>query len=287
MINNLYNVMFPIWFLLIFPYAWLVVLPVNFIIDSGVILLSYKHKKENNIKNKYFKSIFFIWTLGFLADIVGGIILLSLQNIDNHIFNEYISTPLNVNPLDNWYSLFFMLIIIAISGLMIFIFNYFLSFRKIGFDKKKKKHYALILAIFTSPYVFLFPSQIAYTSTQNIYFFTNHIVHNYIDTFTINRLSDNKIATYNDIIYDDNFNYGDISFLKITINNAKRIYFYDNEIEIKYNLNISYNDNKFKPTSIYVWNENNYYYFMHNDKNYIINESDTENFENCLINIFK
>lgn len=287
MINNLYNVMFPIWFLLIFPYTWFIVLPANFIIDSGVILLSYKNKKEENIKSKYSKSIFWIWGLGFLADIIGGAILLALQNISNPIFNEYISTPLNFNPLDNWYSFFFMLFIIAISGLMIFIFNYLLSFRKIGIDNKKKKHYSLILAIFTAPYVFLFPSQIAYTSTQNIYFFTNHIVHNYIDIFSVNRISDNVTQIYDDEIYDTNFNYGDISVLKTAINNAKRVYNYNEEINPEFNLNISYKNNNFKPTSIYVWSDDSKYYFMYNNRNYLVNNSDTEEFKDSLIDIFK
>jgi hypothetical protein len=110
---------------------------------------------------------------------------------------------------------------------MIFIFNYLLSFRKTGIDNKKKKRYSLILAIFTAPYVFFFPSQIAYTSTQNIYFFTNHIVHNYIDAFSVNRISDNVTQIYDDEIYDTNFNYGDISVLKTAINNAKRVYNYN------------------------------------------------------------
>ena len=35
-----YNVIFPIWFLLLFPVAWLYALPANFIIDSIVLLLA-------------------------------------------------------------------------------------------------------------------------------------------------------------------------------------------------------------------------------------------------------
>ena len=31
---RLYNVMFPIWFFFFFPIVWLLILPVNFLVDS-------------------------------------------------------------------------------------------------------------------------------------------------------------------------------------------------------------------------------------------------------------
>lgn len=40
--NNvkLYNVLFPFWMLMMFPTAWLIVIPGNFIIDSLVLIIS-------------------------------------------------------------------------------------------------------------------------------------------------------------------------------------------------------------------------------------------------------
>lgn len=37
---KLYNVLFPLWLLLLFPRMWLIVLPGNFIIDSIVLLVT-------------------------------------------------------------------------------------------------------------------------------------------------------------------------------------------------------------------------------------------------------
>ena len=37
---TLYNVLFPLWMLLMFPVMWLIVLPGNFIIDSIVLIIS-------------------------------------------------------------------------------------------------------------------------------------------------------------------------------------------------------------------------------------------------------
>ena len=52
---KLYNVFFPIWFLLLFPVTWIIAMPVNFVIDSIVILLSLKFLKIDDIYQKYKK----------------------------------------------------------------------------------------------------------------------------------------------------------------------------------------------------------------------------------------
>ena len=37
--NRLYNVFFPIWFLLLYPLSWIIALPVNFAVDLLVLWL--------------------------------------------------------------------------------------------------------------------------------------------------------------------------------------------------------------------------------------------------------
>ena len=43
--NKIYNVVFPIWFFIIIPLGWLFVLPINFLIDSLVLLIILKLMK--------------------------------------------------------------------------------------------------------------------------------------------------------------------------------------------------------------------------------------------------
>ena len=99
--TKLYNVLFPVWMLMMFPGMWLIILPGNFIIDSLVLLITMK------ILNYADKKMFY----------------------KKHI-------------------------------LMIFIFNYFITFKKL--DKKERLRLSLIFAIITAPYTYLIPTSWIY-----------------------------------------------------------------------------------------------------------------------------
>ena len=55
--KKIYNVFFPIWFLLLFPITWIIAIPLNLVIDSIVILLSLKFLKIEEAFQKYKKGI--------------------------------------------------------------------------------------------------------------------------------------------------------------------------------------------------------------------------------------
>lgn len=166
-----YNVMFPLWFLLIFPISWLVVLPANFLIDSTVLLITLKLLKQHDIFNSYKKTIIKVWLFGFLSDFIGaGFMFLTQIDIFpgrsdigfrawwfNHIAN-----PIAFNPFDNPYSLFYVVLVIIITAVFIYFFNLKYTFKNMETEVAAKRQIALNLAIFTAPYVLLFPSQILY-----------------------------------------------------------------------------------------------------------------------------
>lgn len=143
--NKLYNVMFPVWMLMLFPVVWLVVIPGNFIIDSIVFIISMYCLKLENKKQLYKKNILKIFGFGFLSDIIGSLILLAMVYLEFGVMG------------DEWY-LTVPTLFIA-SGL-IFIFNYFITFRKLDFKTRLKL--SLIMAIVTAPYTFLIPSSWIY-----------------------------------------------------------------------------------------------------------------------------
>lgn len=162
---RLYNVFFPIWLLIIIPITWVVLLPLNFIVDSIVLFIALKFIiKNDDIKNSYKKSILKVWILGFLADIIGAATLLVSQlgfsNLDNQFIDKL--EEVNWNAFDNPYAFIYMLISIIISGVAIFAFNYFLSFNKINLEKMEKVKISLTLAILTAPYTFFIPSEWIY-----------------------------------------------------------------------------------------------------------------------------
>lgn len=143
---KLYNVLFPFWMLMIFPQIWLVILPGNFIIDSLVLIISMYFLKLQQKKEFYKKNILKIFGFGILADVAGCAYMLLLMvvfQVGNMGDELYLTLPA-----------------LIISAMLIFILNYFISFKK--YDKKLRFKMALIFAIITAPYTFLIPSSWLY-----------------------------------------------------------------------------------------------------------------------------
>ena len=158
---RLYNVFFPIWFLFLFPMSWLVVLPVNFAVDTLVILLTLKIcAHELNRKEVYFKSIFSVWGLGFAADLAGAGVLMLTQLIDSGaqaIWSD-IANGVARNPFESVYSLLYVAAAVFISAMLIYVLNNKFALKKAVPDEKLRRRLALNLAIFTAPYTFFVPT---------------------------------------------------------------------------------------------------------------------------------
>ena len=153
--NNikLYNVMFPIWFFFFFPVMWLIILPVNFLVDSLVLCLSAKRQQVDERKTLWKKHILPVWGIGFLSDLIGaGLVFL--------IYLVVAESPL----VDTWMNPVFFpgtciisLPGVALAGWMIYILNKKLTFRKSQLDPAVIHKICLHLAIFTAPYTMLIP----------------------------------------------------------------------------------------------------------------------------------
>lgn len=143
---KLYNVLFPLWMLLLFPQAWLIVLPGNFIIDSAVLLISMMILKIADKKQWYKKYILKIYGFGMLSDIIGSaymLFMIMVFEVGNGGDELYLTIPA-----------------LVISAALIFGLNYYVTFRKI--DKKLRFKLSLIFAVVTAPYTFLVPSSWLY-----------------------------------------------------------------------------------------------------------------------------
>ena len=138
---KLYNVLFPFWMLILFPQMWLIILPVNFIIDSIVLLVSMMILKIQDKKQNYKKYILKIFIFGMLSDIIGSAFLFVMLVTEVSSMGDelYITIPA-----------------IIISAVMIYIFNYYITFKKS--DGIFRRKMALIFAIVTAPYTFLIPT---------------------------------------------------------------------------------------------------------------------------------
>ena len=164
--DKLYNVIFPIWLLIFYPLYWLIVLPANFLIDTAVLLISLKVLKISNIKDVYKKTILKVWIIGFVADLCGAALLICTQLLPSNLVNSSIISALAYNPFSNIWSLIITFIAIIITAIIIYFMNLKLSFKKVDLDQKAKKKIAIILAVITAPYLFLYPSSLLYNNNE-------------------------------------------------------------------------------------------------------------------------
>lgn len=178
--NKLFNVIFPIWFLIIFPMSWLVVLPANYIIDSIVFLGALKMLKISNIKDIYKKCILKIWIVGFVADIIGSAVLFTTQLLpQNGIFEDIVRASI-ANPFDNIAGFLFVTFAFLVSAIVIYILNFKYTLKKIDIDNKLKVKIAIILAIFTAPYFFFYPTNPNFLKS-GVNEVEEHIICEYVD----------------------------------------------------------------------------------------------------------
>ena len=268
-----YNVMFPMWLLFIFPITWLFVIPANFIIDSLVLLLGMYILRIKEKLELYKKTILWIFLFGFVADILGGIVLLITQFVESDgFFYEYLTAPIAQNPFDNIYALLYTCGAVLISAVLIYVFNRFISFRKV-YSKKIKRILSLLLAVITAPYLFLVPTSSLYGGQTES--FTNHIVW---DDFVKAEIyvADDPEVDITEVEKNEHFNYGLVSVLRYSINTAKKEKI-KLPIEWKYKIIFQMQDTegkKLEPIYIYEFDES--FCFEWKNKTYRIDEENRE-----------
>lgn len=163
---KLYDVIFPIWFIWLFPPVILIAFAGNFVIDSIVMLISFKLLKAGEVtslsmKELYKESIVKIWCLGFLADIIGALILLALTSSEIPFLKipNKIEHAVFLNPFENIWGFLIIFACMAIASFLIYVFNYNITFKKIIKEKALKVKMSLIFAIVTAPWTFLIPTK--------------------------------------------------------------------------------------------------------------------------------
>lgn len=140
---KLYNVLFPVWMLMTIPQTWVVVIPGNFLMDSLVLIFAMMMLKMENRKEFYKKHILKVFALGFLADILAAI-------------------PMGIGAWGFEFggpygdSLLLTLPGVLLAAVLIFVFDYFVSFREC--EKGLRLRLALTFAIVTAPYTYMIPS---------------------------------------------------------------------------------------------------------------------------------
>lgn len=163
--NKLYSVMFPIWFLLIYPLTWLIILPINLLIDMIVLMAGFKYYKVSNAYDTFKKVLLKVWLFGLLANILASIVLFLPVGQKNSLYDS-IKSGVVWDPYASVISIVLLVITLIIAMLLIYTFNYKISFKKVVLDRKKAKSLAAMMAIFTAPWILLFPTKIVYDNAN-------------------------------------------------------------------------------------------------------------------------
>ena len=116
-------------------------------IDSLLLIVLLAVFVKKSIGKQYIRTIFKVWGLGYASDFIGMLFLLI----------PFILPSSMVPDLDDNV---FIAVGILIASVCIFIFDYFVSFRKCGFTKMQRLVASISFAVITAPYTFLLPEEV-------------------------------------------------------------------------------------------------------------------------------
>ena len=157
--TRLYNVILPIWMLLLFPQVWLIVIPGNLAVDCAVLLIALAALKHRG-KGAVVKALWWkLWLLGFAADAVGvawmflGVLLYiplgsRWESTVGHIAHNAFAHPA---------AFLWTLAGVALAGACIYLFDR-RAMRGCPLLTPRERHViALALAVVTAPWLFFIP----------------------------------------------------------------------------------------------------------------------------------
>ena len=162
--TRLYNVIFPIWMLFLFPQFWWVALPANLLIDCGVILLVLTAMKHNRKKPVLKKIWWKVWILGFVADFAGVAALMPAALIGTKLPGDrYLWWATHIEPImyNCWRSPYATAIVaaaVALAGVCIYFLDRWALRSCTLLSTHQQKIMALTLAIVTAPWMFFIPT---------------------------------------------------------------------------------------------------------------------------------
>ena len=161
---RLYNVIFPVWMMFLFPQIWLIALPGNLVIDVLVLAVTLKVLGHPNkwavVKKLWWK----FWLLGFLADFVGVAALipalfvglaLDLAPGMDWLYDQI--SPIMHNPFLSPVAFLWTLAAVALAGYCIYRFDRRAMASCDLLTEAEKHKIALTMAVVTAPWLFFIP----------------------------------------------------------------------------------------------------------------------------------
>ncbi len=156
--DRFYNVIFPIWMLLLFPQLWIITLPLNLFIDWSVLWFTMGHLQVPKERRKCMckQVILLVWLLGFTADFIGAFLMLVWNIVDFR--NVAFCNAIMYHPFQRWDAFFWVTFCVLLTALIIYWFDFHVALKNLPFEEKLRQKLALSLAVFTAPYLFYIPT---------------------------------------------------------------------------------------------------------------------------------
>lgn len=147
--------------MLLLPWSWFVILPVNLLIDSLVLLLIFRFTGITGARKLYLSSVIRTWIFGTLSSLVGFLFMLLAFPIHRAAEGDFMSQvceAITQNPFSNIAGLIWVLLAIAVSALCSYFLGLKFTFSHKHFPEQHRKITALAVALITAPYTFLVPT---------------------------------------------------------------------------------------------------------------------------------
>ena len=166
--TRLYNVIFPIWLLLsplVLPFSaliFLIALVGNFIIDTLVVWLSLRLQHITDAWQQTKKVIVKVWLYGFLADLLGAILMLGAAMATSEANYDFHAALMYTSPFNYMPAALFALLCVIVTGVLIYRFNSRKALVDADLDDRTRRLTALTMAIITAPWTFLLPTGLFY-----------------------------------------------------------------------------------------------------------------------------
>jgi len=160
---RLYDMIFPIWLIWLFPMSLAAVLPANFIWDMLMLLIIMKCLKIENPWREVKKAVVRTWAFGLLADLISSAFLFLLMSAEpegHTAIGKLIGDGIygaTYDPFANVLSFLFVTIAVAIAALCIYCFNIKFALKKVAAAEAEKKRISLFISLTTAPYLFYLP----------------------------------------------------------------------------------------------------------------------------------
>lgn len=149
---RLYNMMFPIWLLWMFPPAWLVILPGNLLFDGLVLFLSLTALHRADRKSRMRSLLLPFWVCGFMADFAGAAWMEAGRLVSG------LSGGWTVYDVSHPAAFAWTLSAVAVSGVCIFAMDRAVLKGELSpLPERERRAVSLAMAVATAPWTFFIP----------------------------------------------------------------------------------------------------------------------------------